>query len=54
MIKEQIKPVYIDSGEDVCVMSQQNENRQNLDIQETKMKIRPYGLSNTGTVRQGD
>ena len=61
MIKEQIVPVYIDTGADVCVMSQQNANRLNLDIQETKMKIRPYGSrpkkcigEYTGTVRQGD
>ena len=43
VIKEQQTPVFADTGADICVMSQKTANKLKLEVQETKMKIRPYG-----------
>ena len=44
-IKEQKVAVFADTGADICVMSRQTARKLNLDIQKTKMRIRPYGSS---------
>ena len=61
LIKEQVVPVFIDTGADICVMSQENARKLRLQLGSTDMRIRPYGSRQkkcvgqfTGTVTKGD
>ena len=43
VIREQVVPVYVDTGADICIMSKANAKKLGITIRKTSMKIRPYG-----------
>ena len=43
VIKENIVPVFTDTGADISVMSSKEAKKLNLPLQRTRAKIRPYG-----------
>ena len=60
MIKERNVTAYVDTGADICVMSESKAKKLGIDLLPTKMKIRPYGCrpkrcigEYLGTIRYG-
>jgi len=43
LIKEQVVPIFVGKGVNICVISQRNSERLKLETQKTQMKIRSYG-----------
>ena len=60
MIKERNVTAYVDTGADICVMSESKAKKLGINLLPTKMKIRPYGCrpkrcigEYLGTIRYG-
>ena len=61
IINERIAPVYCDTGADISICSYKTAKKLKLNLQDTKMRIRPYGsramdckAEYTGTIRHKD